>query len=797
MHGLVIATGAARTVIPGPRVAAILAPAPKPRGHDIPEPIMHSLALPARRSRRGALPRYLILGLVALLCGLLAAPGSAAPAQGTAAARPKIGLVLGGGGARGAAHIGVLRVLERERVPIDYIAGTSMGAIVGGLYASGLSADEIERVLNSIDWTDAFDDKSPRADRPFVRKRDDDNYLVKRNLGLSDDLQVQFPAGLIQGQKIDLILKANTLHVAAIDDFDRLPTPFRAIATNILTGQEVVLAHGDLARSVRASMSVPAIFAPVEIDGKLLVDGGVANNVPVNVVRQMGADIVIAVDVGSPSLTQEQLRSVFGITSQLTWILTARNTEQQIASLKKSDIFLRPELGEFSSASFSGAGTVIPVGERTADAQVGRLRPLGLPPAAYDAYLADRTSRREGTPVVGFVRVENNSPLSDGAIEARLTQRVGEPLDTARMERDISLIYGLGNFESVRYEVVDEGGRRGAVARADELSWGPNFVQAGLQLSQADNGDSSFNIGAQVRRPAINALNGELRLAGQIGADPSITIGLYQPLDDQARWFVAPQVFARATDYNLFVGSDRIAEYRVQSWGGELAGGRNFSTWGELRTGLRWYTGDTDLRTGNPALPDYDFDGGEAFVRFTVDTLDDINFPREGMLAAAGWLGSREGLGADTEFDQLEGGINYATSWDRDTLNVAVRVGWTVNDDAPIQNLYQLGGPFRLSGLDRNAISGQCAGLARLTYFRRVNDFQLMPAYLGGSLEAGNGWLDCSDGGLNDLVYGGNLFFGVDTPIGPLYLGGGYADGGVAEGGQFAGFLLLGRALSF
>jgi len=759
---------------------------------------MHYLDLLRRDSRGCAAPRrYLTLGLVALLCAVLSAPSGAAPAPGTASGRPKIGLVLGGGGARGAAHIGVLRVLERERIPVDYIAGTSMGAIVGGLYASGLSADEIERVLDSIDWTDAFDDRSPRPDRPFVRKRDDDNYLVKRNLGLSDDLQVQFPAGLIQGQKIDLILKASTLHVAGIDDFDRLPTPFRAIATDILTGQEVVLAHGDLARSIRASMSVPAIFAPVEIEGHLLVDGGVANNVPVNVVRQMGADIVIAIDVGSPSLTREQLRSVFGITGQLTWILTARNTEQQIASLKKTDIFLRPDLGDFSSANFTEAVTVIPIGERAANADVDRLRKRSLTAEGYGEFLADRASRREGTPVVGFIRIENDSRVSDGAIESRLTQPVGEPLDTERMDRDITLIYGLGNFESVRYEVTEERGRQGIVVHAAEQSWGPNFVQAGLQLSQADNGDSSFNIGAQVRRPGINALNGELRVAAQIGADPSISLSMYQPLDEEGRWFVAPEVFARSTDYNLFVADQRIAEYRVTTWGGELAGGLNFDTWGELRTGLRWYTGDAELRTGDPALPDYDFDAGEAFVRFSVDTLDDINFPREGVLAGVGWLGSREAIGADTNFDQLAGGISYSTSWGRDTLNAAARLGWTVSDNAPIQNLYQLGGPFRLSGLDANAISGQCAGLARLTYFRRVNDFQLMPAYLGASLEAGNAWLDCSSGDFNDLVYGGNLFFGVDTPIGPLYLGGGYSDGGVAEGGQFAGFLLLGRTLSY
>jgi len=741
--------------------------------------------------------RLLRLALLTLLGFAVAAPCLAATAKGNGAGRPKIGLVLGGGGARGAAHIGVLRVLERERIPVDYVVGTSMGAIVGGLYASGLSADQIEQVLNSIDWSDAFDDRSPRPDRPFIRKRDDDNYLVKRDLGLDDDLSIRFPAGLIAGQKIDLILKRSTLHVDRIDDFDHLPTPFRAIATDILTGQEVVLAHGDLARSIRASMSVPALFAPVEIDGTLLVDGGVANNVPVNVVRQMGADVVIAVDVGSPGLTRDQLNSVFGITNQLTWILTARNTEVQIASLKKTDTFIQPQLGEFSSANFNGARTVIPLGEEAALKKVAQLRPNGVSRDAYEAHLAARASRREPEPVIEFVRVENDSPLSDGIIESRLTQRVGEPLDAARMDRDIALIFGLGNFENVRYAVVNEDGKTGVVVKTREKSWGPNFIQAGIQLSQTDSGDSTFNIGGQIRRPGINALNGEIRLALQIGGDPSISVGLYQPLDEQSRWFVAPRAFAGSTDYKLFTDGQRIAEYRVSTVGAELAGGYNFDTWGELAGGLRWFTGDAELRTGDPALPDYDFDGGEAFVRFRADTLDDVNFPREGLFGGIDWVTSQTALGADTDFDKVEGGLVYATSRDRDTLNAVARVGWTASGDLPIQSLYQLGGPFRLSGLDSNALSGQYLGFARLTYFRRVNDFQLMPAYLGASLEAGNAWLDRDDIGLGDLWYGGNLFFGVDTPIGPLYLGGGYSQGGSGDGGQFAGFLLLGRTLRY
>jgi NTE family protein len=429
--------------------------------------------------------------------------------------------------------------------------------------------------------------------------------------------------------------------------------------------------------------------------------------------------------------------------------------------------------------------------------KVAQLRPNGVSKDAYEVHVATRASRREPDPLIEFVRVENDSSLSDAIIESRLRQRVGEPLDAARMDRDIALIFGLGNFESVRYAVVNEDGKTGVVVKAREKSWGPNFIQAGIQLSQTDNGDSTFNIGGQIRRPGINALNGEVRLALQVGGDPSISVGLYQPLDEQSRWFVAPRAFAGSTDYNLFAGGQRIAEYRGRRAGAELAGGYNFDTWGELAGGVRWFTGDAEVRTGDAALPDYDFDGGEAFVRFTVDTLDDVNFPREGLFGVIDWGSSQTALGADTDFDKVEGDLVYATSSGRDTLNAAARVGWTASGELPIQSLYQLGGPFRLSGLEDSALSGQYFGFARLTYFRRVNDFQLMPAYAGASLEAGNAWLDRSDVGFGDLVYGGNLFFGVDTPIGPLYVGGGYSQGGQGDGGQFAGFLLLGRTLRY
>ena len=347
----------------------------------------------SRRRTGPSLPALIMLVAVLLAGSALQATGeeSAAPKAG----RPKIGLVLSGGGARGAAHIGVIKVLEELRVPIDCIAGSSMGSIIGGLYASGLSVAEIEKALTGVDWTDAFLDDIPRQERSFRRKRDDDLYLLKAKAGLKDDGSLALPAGVLQGQKIDLLFKGLTFPVEEIRDFNLLRIPFRAVATDIVTGKEVVLDHGDLALAMRASMSVPAVFAPVEIDGRMLVDGGVSNNLPMDVARKMGADILIVVDISTPMSTREELKNALAITDQLTNILTRSNTEAQLATLGKQDILLVPDLVGISSSDFVRAGEAIPRGIASANGRREDLARLAIGENAYQAYLAGRETMEE------------------------------------------------------------------------------------------------------------------------------------------------------------------------------------------------------------------------------------------------------------------------------------------------------------------------------------------------------------------------------------------------------------------
>src|SRR5690348_14592146 len=319
--------------------------------------------------------------------------------------RPRIGLVLSGGGARGAAHIGVLKVLEENHVPIDAIAGTSMGAVVGGLYASGLNAADVERVMQSVDWQDAFRDRPPRSDLNFRRKLEDQNFLVKFPLGLKGK-QFRLPRGLVQGQKLTQTLRALTLPVAQIQRFDDLAIPFRAIATDIVTGDRVVLDHGDLTTAMRASLSAPGVFAPVEADDRMLVDGGLSSNLPVDVAREMGVDVLIVVDCGFPLLERNKLDSVATVTNQMLAILIRHNAADQRKTLTSRDVIIDPALGDFSSLDFTEHAKAMKLGEQAARGAEQRLAALGVPAGEFQRIVDARAQRRSDPPRIDFLRVD-------------------------------------------------------------------------------------------------------------------------------------------------------------------------------------------------------------------------------------------------------------------------------------------------------------------------------------------------------------------------------------------------------
>jgi len=701
--------------------------------------------------------------------------------------RPRVGLALSGGGARGAAHIGVIRVLREQKVPIDCIAGTSMGAIIGGLYASGMSLEEIEQAIDEIDWDSVFDDSTYRADKTFRRKRDDDEFLIKRPLGFSDG-KIKLPLGLVQGQKIDLVLNKLTLPVALIDDFDQLTIPFRSVAADIVTGEQVVLGTGNLATAIRASMSIAAAMAPVIVDGRMLVDGGIAANLPISVVREMGADIVIAVDISTPLKSQDEINSVLSVTEQLSGFLTRRNVQSEIATLTETDIFIEPDLGDIATADFDRIREAVPTGRQAALENLGRLQELSLPDSPDTGGLRAEFEPLSRQPIIDFVRWDNQSALSDEFITSRVEELpLGQPLDIDKLELGIARIYGTQLFQKVGYQLVEDGDQTGIDVTVVERDWGPKYLQFGLNVASQAGGENLINVSVSHLSTAMNPAGGEWRNTLTLGNETSLSSTFHQPFGRNYRYFVAPKLFIGNTDFTEYQSGDPIRTLSVRSAGGELALGREFGNWGGVQVGARYLTGERDVSIGDP-VPLSDFDLGEAFLDFAVDRLDNRNFPRHGFLGAVRWTGGREALGSDIDFDQLRIGFSAANSWGRHTLLTGIGYGTTFNGQAPLQRQYRLGGFLNLSGLNPDELNGQHTGLATLAYYRRIGDIALLPTYIGATAELGNTWQDESDISLDSSIFAGSIFVGVDTILGPIYLA-----VGSAEGGQTALYFYVGR----
>lgn len=706
---------------------------------------------------------------------ILGFPTSPVQAQGEQD-RLKIGLALSGGGARGGAHVGVLRALEEMNIPVDYVAGTSMGAIIGGLYASGYTADEIEQLLIETDWTKALTDKPARQNRTMRKKDLERQFLIPYRVGFNKG-RLQLPLGAIEGQHLDQIFHKMLLPVVGISDFDDLPTPFRAVATDLVTGEAVVLAEGSLANSLRASMSVPGVFAPVKIDDRLLVDGGMANNLPVSVVREMGADVVIAVDISTPLLTEEQLTSILSVTEQLTSFLTRRTTEAQIALLGPGDILLVPELGDFSSADFEGADEIVHLGYDAAQAASAGLAALSL----NAPFSIDRSGKlTEEDYIVSFVEIDNGSVLNDELIRSRIVVDLGEPVDLKALDESVDRIYSLDVFESVTYDLVEnEDGERGIVVHASPRDWGPNYLQFGLELSSDFSEYSEFKLGAAYTRNALNSLGGELRIIGSIGRQDEISFDFYQPIDLKAKWFVQPEAYGRRQNFNLWFEDVNIAEIQLAGWGAAFGIGRNLSTTNRLRLNYEFARGEAKVITGDPGfILDDRLRVGELDLEFLHDGLDNTWFPTSGTLHRLLYRYASDELGASLDFRQASADGVLALSHGKNIFALNYEIGYSFDDKAPFERWYRLGGLGRLSGLAPDQLSGRHIGFAGLTYRRRINSLDLFKVYAGATLEAGNVWNFGNEMRFDDLRYSGSLFVGVDSPIGPVYFAVGHSDNG-------------------
>ena len=735
----------------------------------------------------------LILGALLLVGAFPAIAQTSAASATSTSPRPKIGLVLSGGGARGLAHIGVLKVLEDLRVPVDFIAATSMGAIVGGLSATGMNAGDMEKRLAAIDWTTMFSDTPPRRDLDIRRKDEDERYPIPLELGYRDG-RIRFSKGAIEGGNLELYLHDLARPADDVPNFNALPTPFRAVATDMVSGDEVVFDRGPLYLALRASMSVPGIFAPVELDGRIYGDGGLVDNLPVDVMKKMGADVVIAVNIGTPLMTQEQLQSLVGLTAQTINILTKQNVRASLALLRKDrDVLISPDLGSLTFADFTSAPKFIELGENAARAAAAALEPYRLSPDAYREFLAQRRTLQSGPePIIARVRVEGTERDNPAVLETQLESKAGKPLDTKVVDADLSRLYGTGDFERVTYRLIDEKGQRDLVFDVTEKAWGPNFLRFGLNMSTDLQGETFFNFLIGHKLTWLNRLGGQLVNEVEFGQIRRFSTEWYQPLEKSQTFFGSLYGEIRREPAYIFDGDTRVAEYDVLT---EQAGfnlGLNEGYWGEFRIGPQYthYRADPQIAlTGTFRVAKLNESG--ISVGFRHDRLDDPFFPRRGLKLDTEYFRGLPSLGSDTDVSRYKLDFLQAIPlpWTSDLFQIGGRFGSTNRRDLTQATDFNLGGFLNLSGLRTDQLNGDYLGFARAVYYHRMGPLRFIGRawYLGGSFEVGNIWQNRSDVSFGDTFKAFSLFAAADTYIGPFYFAYGRTNRGESSWYIFVG----------
>jgi NTE family protein len=705
------------------------------------------------------------------------AAAHAAADAAPAAARPRIALVLSGGGARGFAHIGVLRVLRELHVPVDLVVGTSMGSVVGGAYAAGASVADLDRMARDTDWEQVVADRPARDELAF-RRREEDVLLPSRiEFGVHRDglaLPPSAAGNAALEQALGRLLPAGTRDLAV----SRLALPFRTVASDLLTGEPVELVDTPLFLAMRASLAVPGVFAPLRVEGRLVVDGGLVRNLPVSTAHAMGADIVIAVNVGTPLAPEKQLGSALGVAQQMLNILTEQNVQRSLKELQPQDILIAPDLGTISFLDFQHVQQSIDAGERAARALAGRLAPLAMDAQQYALF----ENRRLAPPALAdlalpLARVEarSNGRINPEALVVQSGLKEGKDATLAQVRHAADTLYGRGDLARVETDINDAGGKRSVLIRATEAPWASSRLRVGLELGSDFDEANSFALKLMYVRTSLNSWGAELRFVTGVGDKRDFGAQFWQPLGAGSPWYVAPSLQYGSSSGDIFSGGRRLQRigYNVRSSSFTL--GREVGNWGDLQFGVTRRSAGTRVVVPEQAdtVTEHAYDTAQ-FLRYRVDTLDSLGFPSRGVLLDAAL--ERSPNGGDNGKSLARSSVIGMAAVHTENWAGHLYGEWAraQSGAAPIS----LGGFLRLSGTAADSLQGRSIGFARLVLARRIG---ALPVTLGGTVRAGFS-LEAGGGFDQDeplaqqrsaLKQAGSAFLSVDTRFGPAYLGAG------------------------
>jgi len=707
--------------------------------------------------------------------------------------RPKIGLVLSGGGAKGAAHIGVLKVLEQNNVPIDYIVGTSIGSYVGGLYALGYRVDEVEKIMLSLPWNDGYSDFIPRKSLQFEDKKSRDQYNISVRLGYSEG-RFKMPQGFLLGQTISQLLQQSTGLVSVFSEdngFDYLAIPYRAVASDLVTATPAVLSSGNLSQAIKASSAVPGIVAAVNIGGRLLVDGGITNNMPIDVIKEMGAEHIIAVDIGSSLSKKDELNSAIAVINQLSTIITNNTSLQQKKKIREQDILLRPAIDDLSTTDFSIMGQALLLGEQEALNHLSEIEKLSIGEDSYQYYLKEKSAKANvwfsaiSQPIIE-IQYQNNSKVSERIIAEHFNIALGSIINQEELRLAIDRVYALDKFEQVNAEFIDSPAGRILILTTQKKSWGPNYLNFGFSLKSDITNETHVAIDIAYELNDINDHGGLWLNEITLGWEPMLASEFYQPLTEQQQYFFRSRVEFGIDKLESVKSRPEITDKYLYAG---LGLGINFTNNGIVEAGFIGQRGDLSVEN----MPtEYEYQSLGSYISFDFDDLDSINFPTQGNKLSLDvfWRNDvyQPLIVEEQSFRSLEVKFDWRGAFGVGSHTfVGISSFATVISDEDSHNDFtihvsELGGFLNLSGYQQDALIGAHKVFSAVVYQydlgREVLVGSGIPIYLGLSFEMGNTWDLNETVKVDDLISSSGLYLGTDTSFGPAVFGIGFTNDG-------------------
>ena len=689
--------------------------------------------------------------------------------------RPRIGLALQGGGAKGFAHIGVLQWLEENRIPADLTAGTSMGGLIGGFYAAGKSPDDLKNLVQTLNWEELIGGQPPFRLLGFRRKEDRRAYPNRLEFGLRQGFGL--PSGLNMGQGIGLVLDRALLPYYDLQSFDDLPVPFRCVAVDLVSGQEVVFSRGSLRDALRATMSLPAVFSPLRRDGKIYADGGMLNNLPVDVAKAMGADLVIAVHLDVGDYDPKYLGSMVGVLGRSIDVMMDSNLAR---SLKLADLVVRVDVSGFTTLDFGASDPIIRRGYEAAAAMKDVLTKYSLPQDEWDLFVAGRKSRkRTELPVPQFVAVEGIPSIQADSIRRGLQGFSGRALDAGQLDRQMNDLWGEGRYSAIGYGFRKRDGRIGLLIRPEEKEHSPPILLINLNIDGSDVEIVRFGMGARLIMLDLWGYRSEWRTDIAFGSRNLAATEYYRAVAQSSHWFVAPRAYAGNSIVDIYSRGDRLSEFRISRSGFGVDGGYRFNRATEvrIRQDLAWHA--AHLRTGTSPIENYNGRVGVSALEIRYMGQDDELVPRQGIRieTRAEWFSSRPQQ--DSGFPKAETKIFWAQPLSRrGSAFVQASGGTAFGRDGLGFLAFSLGGIRQLGSYGRNELLGNQYYLLTGGYLHQIAS---LPALIGGEIYA-SGWYQLGKMyGHPDLPkYPMDLSGGLiaKTLLGPIFVGGSWGDSG-------------------